>query len=78
MSARMAQALAEKARSALEDGELEGAETQAAHALRMDADNENAQEVLRHAGALRDAGFRVEDDGGDIGEAPTMAPARPW
>ena len=78
VAVRLAEALAEQSRSALEKGELESAETQAAHALRMDADNEEAQEVLRHAGALRDAGFRAEDEGGPIGEAPRMAPARPW
>ena len=78
MAARLAQTLAEQARDALEQGELEIAETKAAHALRMDAENENGQEVLRHAGALRDAGFRAEDDSGAIGEASGMAPARPW
>ena len=78
VAVRLAETLAVQSRSALEKGELESAETQAAHALRMDADNEEAQEVLRHAGALRDAGFRAEDEGGPIGEAPRMAPARPW
>ncbi len=78
VAARMAQTLAEHARTALEAGELEMAETQAAHALRMDAENEEAQGVLRHAGSLRDAGFREEEDGGAIGGAPEWAPARPW
>ena len=78
LSVRLAQTLAEQARGALEQGELEGAETKAAHALRMDAENEDAQEVLRLASALRDAGFRAEDEGPAIVEAPRMAPARPW
>lgn len=75
---RLARTLAEQARAALESGELETAETKAAHALRMDADNEEAQEVLRHATALRDAGFRAGEDGGEMAEAPAMAPAKPW
>ena len=78
MAARLAQTLAEQARDALERGELELAEAKAAHALRMDAENESGQEVLRHASALRDAGFRAEDDSGAIGEASGIAPARPW
>jgi hypothetical protein len=78
LSARLAETLAEQARAALESGELEVAEIQAAHALRMDAENEQAQEVLRHAGALREAGFRAEAEDAVIGEAPTWAPARPW
>ena len=77
-AARLAGTLAEQARAALEKGDLSVAEAQAAHALRMDADNTEAQEVLRHAGALRDAGFRAEDGGGTVDEAPQMAPARPW
>ena len=77
-AARLAGTLAEQARAAMEKGDLSVAEAQAAHALRMDADNTEAQEVLRHAGALRDAGFRAEDGGGTVDEAPQMAPARPW
>jgi hypothetical protein len=78
VAARLAETLAEQARGALENGELELAEIKAAHALRMDDGNEEAQAVLRHAGALREAGFRAEEEGGVIGEAPDMAPARPW
>ena len=78
VSARLAQTLAEQARAALENGALAIAETQAAHALRMDAQNEVAQEVLRHAGALRDAGFRAEEEDGAIIEAPPLEPAQPW
>lgn len=76
--ARLAETLAEQARSALENGELELALTRAAHALRMDAENPDAQEVLRLAGSLQDAGFRAEEQGGAISEAPALAPARPW
>ena len=78
VAARLAQTLAEQARAALETGELELAEIQAAHALRMDAGNETAQAALLHAAALREAGFRADEDGGTIGEAPELAPARPW
>ncbi len=78
LSARLAQTLAEQARVALESGDLGGAELRAAHALRMDAENEEAQEILRHAGSLRDIGFRAEEEGDAVGEAPPLAPARPW
>jgi hypothetical protein len=78
MAARLAETLAEQARMALENGALEMAETQAAHALRMDAENEQAQETLRHAGALRDAGFQTEEESGGMSEAPEIAPVRPW
>ena len=75
---RLAKTLAEQARASLEGGELEIAEAKAAHALRMDAENDDAQEVLRHASALRDAGFRADEEGGDMAEAPALAPAKPW
>ncbi len=78
LSARLAQTLAEQARAALEGGEMEIAMSRAAHALRMDAGNEEAQEILRHAGALQEAGFRAEDVSLAIGEAPPLAPAKPW
>jgi hypothetical protein len=77
-AARLAQSLAEQARGALENGELATAEMQAAHALRMDALNEEAQETLRHAGALRDAGFRADEPEASIEDVPQMAPAVPW
>ena len=78
VAARLAETLAEEARSALESGEADLAQTRAAHALRMDAGNEEAQEVLRLAGALLAAGFRADEQGGAISEAPPLAPARPW
>ncbi len=78
VAVRLAQSLAEQAQTALENGELEVAELQAAHALRMDAENESAQNVLIHASALRDAGFQTEAEDAAIGEALMMAPARPW
>ena len=78
VAVRLAEALAEQARTALENGELEEAEIQAAHALRMDAENGNAQSVLVHASALRDAGFEAGAENGMVEEAPSMAPALPW
>ena len=78
VAARLAEALVEQARAALEAGDLAAAETKGAHALRMDAENEEAQAVLRHATALRDAGFRAEEDEGWTGEASPLAPTRPW
>ncbi len=78
VAARLAQTLAEQARTALENGELAQAEPLAAHALRMDADNPEAQEIMRHAEALRNDGFRAgeEEDAGL--EASPLAPAKPW
>ncbi len=78
VAARLAETLAEQARAALERGERAEAEAKAAHALRMDAENEDAQEVLRHAAALRDEGFRAEEEDGVAVEASPLAPARPW
>ena len=78
VAARLAEALVEQARAALEAGDLAEAETKAAHALRMDAENEEAQAILRHATGLRDAGFRAEEDEGWAGEASPLAPTRPW
>lgn len=78
VSVRLAQTLAEQARAALENGELGIAEMQAAHALRMDAENEVAQEVLLHASSLRDSGFRAEEEEGVLSEAPPLAPTQPW
>jgi len=78
VSARLADTLAGQSRTALESGELELAEIQAAHALRLDAENEEAQDVLRHAGSLREAGFREEEEGGMIVDVPNWAPATPW
>ncbi|HRT05282.1 MAG TPA: hypothetical protein P5204_06250 [Kiritimatiellia bacterium] len=78
VAARLAETLVEQARAALENGDLAEAETKAAHALRMDAENEEAQAILRHATGLRDAGFRAEEDEGWAGEASPLAPTRPW
>ena len=78
VAVRLAETLAEQSQTALENGELEVAEIQAAHALRMDAENENAQRILIHASALRDAGFQAAAEEGTMGEASMMAPARPW
>ncbi len=78
VAVRLAEALAEKAQSALENGELEAAEIQAAHALRMDAENGTAQDVLVHASALRDAGFEAGAEDGMMEEASEMAPTCPW
>jgi hypothetical protein len=77
-AARLAQTRAEQARGALENGEVDVAEWKAAHAMRMDGGNEEAQEVLRIAVSLRAAGFRADDEGGGIGEASPLAPANPW
>lgn len=77
-AARLAGTLAEQAQAAFARGELDAAETQAAHALRMDSENETAQAVLRHAGRLREAGFQTEDAGAPAAEAPAWAPAQPW
>ncbi len=78
VSARLADTLARQSRVALENGELELAELKAAHVLRMDTENEEAQEVLRHAGSLREAGFREDEEGGAIVDVPNLAPANPW
>lgn len=79
LAARTSRTLSGQARAAFERGELDEAATQAAHALRMDADNEDAQDVLRLASSLRDAGFRAgEEDVGGAGEAPALAPAEAW
>ena len=78
VAARLAETLAEQARAALESGALAEAETKAAHALRMDGENEAAQEVLRHATALRDEGFRAAEEDDVAGEASPLAPAKPW
>ena len=77
-AARLAETLVEQARAALENGDLAEAETKGAHALRMDAENEAAQAVLRHASALREAGFRADEEDGWAGEASPLAPVRPW
>ena len=78
VSARLAETLAEQARAALESGELEQAEWKSAHALRMDAENAEAQAVLRHAGALREVGFASAGTDDFVAEAPALAPAQPW
>lgn len=78
VAARLAQTRAEQARTALENGEIDVAEGKAAHALRMDDGNAEAQDVLRIVLSLREAGFRAAEDGGDIGEASPLAPANPW
>ncbi len=77
-AARLAQALAEQAGAALENGALAEAETKAAHALRMDAENEEARDILLHATALRDADFRADEEEDLVGEASPLAPAKPW
>lgn len=78
VAARLAQARAEQARVALEKGEIELAEWKAAHALRMDDGNEEAQEILRVVLGLLDSGFRPGEDAAAIPEASPMAPADPW
>ena len=78
VAARLAETLAEQARAALDSGALAEAETKAAHALRMDGENETAQETLRHATALRDEGFRAAEEDDVVGEASPLAPAKPW
>ncbi len=77
-AARLAETLAEQAQAAFERGALAAAEAQAAHALRMDAENETAQAVLRHASRLREDGFQTADEGEPAAEAPAWAPAQPW
>jgi hypothetical protein len=78
VAVRLAGTLAGEARTALEQGELAAAASRAAHTLRMDPDNEEAQAVLRHASALRDAGFRADDDDSAAVDLPEWAPAQPW
>jgi hypothetical protein len=78
VAVRLAGTLAGEARTALEQGELAAAASRAAHTLRMDPDNEEAQAVLRHASALRDAGFRADEDDSAALDLPEWAPARPW
>ncbi len=78
VSARLSQTRAEQAREALESGEIDVAEWKAAHALRMDDGNEEAQDVLRTVLRLRDAGFRDDDMGRAFGEASPLAPTAPW
>jgi len=75
---RMSRTLADRARAALEEGELDMAEWKAAHALRMDGGNEEAQEILQRVLGLRDAGFRAAEGGGAVAEASPLAPADPW
>ena len=77
-AARLAQARAEEARAALEGGEIGLAAALAAHALRMDAGNADAQETLRVAGNLDESGFRADDEGAAFYEASRLAPADPW
>lgn len=78
VAARLAQARAEQARAALEQGEIDVAEWKAAHALRMDDGNEEAQEVLRITLGLGEVGFRDDEAGRAIAEASPLAPADPW
>lgn len=78
VAARLAQTRAGQARAALERGELAEAEMMAAHALRMDEVNEEAQEVLRLSLSLRDAGFRAGEEDVPVSEAPPMAPVQAW
>ncbi|MDR0993535.1 MAG: hypothetical protein LBN38_03070 [Verrucomicrobiota bacterium] len=79
VAARLSQTLSGRAREALETGELPLAEQWSAHALRMDPENAEAQETLRHASILRENGFRSEEelDWAEV-EAPAIAPANPW
>ena len=77
-AARLAQTLAEQARTAFEAGDLATAEGRAAHALRLDAENAEGQEILRLVGALRQADFRAGEADGAAEETPEWAPARPW
>lgn len=78
VAARLAQIRAGQARAALEGGEIDIAETRAAHALRMDDGNDEARDLLRLVLGLRESGFRAAEDGGAIGEASPLAPADPW
>ena len=78
VAARRANQLADQARTALEQGAVKTAATQAAHALRVDAENETAQDVARHASALMAADFRMADDWDDWTDVPAWAPAQPW
>jgi len=78
VAARLSQVRAGQAREALEDGELDLAEWKAAHALRMDDGNEEAQEILRVVLGLRDSGFRPGESAAAIPEASPLAPADPW
>jgi hypothetical protein len=78
VSDRWSETLVTEARQSLEAGELELAEVQAAHALRLDAENEEAQSVLRHAGSLRNAGFRETEEDAVVIEPLYLAPANPW
>ena len=77
LAARMSRTLSSQARTAFEGGALGAAATQAAHALRLDAENEEAQEILRLASSLQAAGFEAEQDD-PAGEAPALAPAEAW
>ena len=77
LAARMSRTLSGQARTAFEGGALGAAATQAAHALRLDAENEEAQEILRLASSLQAAGFEAEQDD-PAGEAPALAPAEAW
>ena len=77
--ARLAQSCVEEARTALAKGNLAVAEWQAAHALRMDPDNEEAQTIVRVATNLREDGFREEDlEAMFFPGASPLAPADPW
>ena len=78
VAARLARTRADQARAELERGEIDAAEALAAHALRLDADHEEAREVLRLVLSLREAGFRDEEAGGSPAEASPLAPADPW
>jgi len=78
VTTRWAEKLATEARRALEAGEMEWAEVQAAHALRLDAENEEAVAVLQHAGSLQNAGFRETEENVMIVEPRYLAPANPW
>lgn len=78
VAARMANHLAGQAQVALENGALHQAANRAAHALRLDAENETAQDVVRHASALLEAGVHAEDDLNDWADMPAWAPAQPW
>ena len=76
VAARAAQERARQAREALESGRLAQAEFWAGRALGMDAECEEAQEVLRVALNLQDAGFGG-DEADDFVVVSPLAPADP-
>ena len=77
LAARLAQTRADEGREALEQGRLQWAMYYAGHALAMDAECGEAQEVLRIAMNLKDAGFAA-DELEDVVMVSPLAPADAW